>query len=148
MSDEIIFETGSAEDTIAAADKFSELLKAGDSVLYTGEMGAGKTCFTKGIAKHFGYTAPVTSPTFAIVNEYTGGRIDLFHFDLFRIDSYDDLYATGFFDYLDRGGIMCVEWSENIPGLDDELENVWLADISKTGANSRRITIRKGSKTK
>ncbi|MBP5606163.1 MAG: hypothetical protein J6X60_11590, partial [Ruminiclostridium sp.] len=63
-------------------------------------------------------------------------------------DSYDDLYATGFFDYLDRGGIMCVEWSENIPGLSDELESVWLADISKTGNNSRRITIRKGSKTK
>ncbi len=136
-----VYETGSAEETIAAAERFAVSLKAGDTVLYTGEMGAGKTHFTKGIAKHFGITEGVASPTFAIVNEYTGGTLDVFHFDLFRISTFDDLYATGFFDYLDRGGIICVEWSENVPTLAENLENVWRVDIAKTGENFRRITI-------
>ena len=139
----MIFETNSTEETIAAAEKFAGSLKAGDTVLYTGEMGAGKTHFTKGIVRHFGMPDTVTSPTFAIVNEYTGGKTDVFHFDLFRIDTYDDLYATGFFDYFDRDGIIAVEWSENIPGLADELESVWFVDIAKTGENSRRITVTK-----
>ena len=144
----MIYETNSAEETIAAAEEFAGLLSAGDTVLYTGEMGAGKTHFTKGIAKHFGYTAPVTSPTFAIVNEYDC-QPPVFHFDLFRLDSLDDLYATGFFDYLDRGGIICAEWSENIPELGDELENVWTVDIAKTGESSRRISAcrRRGGET-
>ncbi len=139
----MICETNSVEETIAAAEKFAEKLKAGDAVLYTGEMGSGKTHFTKGIVRHFGMPDTVTSPTFAIVNEYTGGKTDVFHFDLFRIDTYDDLYATGFFDYFDRDGIIAVEWSENIPGLADELESVWFVDIAKTGENSRRITVTK-----
>ena len=139
----MIYETNSVEETIAAAEKFAEMLKAGDTVLYTGEMGAGKTHFTKGIVRHFGMPDTVTSPTFAIVNEYTGGKTDVFHFDLFRIDTYDDLYATGFFDYFDRDGIIAVEWSENIPGLADELGSVWFVDIAKTGENSRRITVTK-----
>ena len=143
----MIFETNSPEETAAAAEKFAAELRAGDTVLYTGEMGAGKTHFTKGIARYLGITDTVVSPTFAIVNEYHGGRLPLFHFDLFRIDSFDDLYATGFFDYLDRGGIIAVEWSENIPALADELESVWLADIEKTGENSRRITLRKAGET-
>ena len=142
MKEQTLFETNSAEETITAAEQFAKLLHAGDTVLYTGKMGAGKTHFTKGIAKAFGCTDPVTSPTFAIVNEY---RCDppIFHFDLFRIDSYDDLYATGFFDYFDRGGVICVEWSENIEGLADELESVWTVDIAKTGENSRKIMIEK-----
>lgn len=139
----IIFESNSAEETAAAAEKFAENLKAGDTVLYTGEMGAGKTHFTKGIARYLGITDTVASPTFAIVNEYHGGKIPLFHFDLFRIETFDDLYATGFFDYLDRDGIIAVEWSENIPALAGEPESVWTVDIAKTGENSRRITIEK-----
>ena len=138
----MIYETSSPEETIAAAQKLAELLRPGDTVLYTGEMGAGKTHFTKGIAAHFGYTDTVTSPTFAIVNEYDCTP-PVFHFDLFRIDTFDDLYATGFFDYLDRGGVICVEWSENIEGIADELESVWTVDIAKTGENSRKITIEK-----
>lgn len=138
-----IYETNSPEETAAAAEKFAAELRAGDTVLYTGEMGAGKTHFTKGIARYLGITDTVVSPTFAIVNEYHGGKLPLFHFDLFRIETFDDLYATGFFDYLDRDGIIAVEWSENIPALADELESVWLADIAKTGGNSRRITITK-----
>ena len=141
-TESLIFETNSAEETIAAAERFAGSLDPGDTVLYTGEMGAGKTHFTKGIAKHFGYPDTVTSPTFAIVNEYNCDP-PVFHFDLFRIGDLDELYATGFFDYLDRGGIICVEWSENIPELADELEHVRTVDIAKTGENSRRITVRK-----
>lgn len=128
-------------DTIKIAEKFAEQLKVGDCVLYTGEMGAGKTHFTKGIAKYFGVDGEVTSPTFALVNEYIGSSVSVFHFDLFRINSYDDLYAIGFFDYLDRDGVLCIEWSENIQGLANELESVWQVDIRKTGETSREITI-------
>lgn len=130
----------SADETMAIAEKFAEQLKSGDTVLYTGEMGAGKTHFTKGIAKHFGVDEDVTSPTFALVNEYIG-KPSVFHFDLFRINSYDDLYAIGFFDYLDRDGILAVEWSENIDGLADNLESVFFVDIKKLDENSREITI-------
>lgn len=138
--------TNSVDETIAAAEEFASQLKIGDTILYTGEMGAGKTHFTKGIAKRFGIERGVSSPTFALVNEYIGTEVSVFHFDLFRITTYDDLYAIGFFDYFDRGGILAVEWSENITNLADYLENVWLVDISKTGENSREITItRKGA---
>ena len=139
------FTTNSVDETIAVAEEFAKQLKIGDTILYTGEMGAGKTHFTKGIAKHFGIEKGVSSPTFALVNEYIGNEINVFHFDLFRINSYDDLYAIGFFDYFDRGGILAVEWSENISNLSDYLEDVWLVDIAKTGEESREITItRKG----
>lgn len=137
------FISNSVEETIAIAEKFAGQLKIGDTILYTGEMGAGKTHFTKGIAKHFGIEKGVSSPTFALVNEYIGSDTNVFHFDLFRINSYDDLYAIGFFDYFDRDGILAVEWSENISNLSDFLENVWLVDIAKTGEESRSITIKR-----
>lgn len=116
-------------------------------ILYEGDMGAGKTTFTKGLAAALGITDPVTSPTFALVNEYTEGRLPLFHFDLYRIDSYDDLYAIGFLDYLDRGGIIAAEWSENIEGLEQELSGdstrtIMKISIEKTGENERRIKVR------
>ncbi len=139
----MVFETNSVEETLKAAERFAEQLNAGDVVLYTGEMGAGKTHFTKGIARHFGIEQGVSSPTFALVNEYHGEKMSVFHFDLFRIDTFDDLYAIGFFDYLDRGGILAVEWSENIPALAEELESVWTVDIEKIGENSRKFTILK-----
>ncbi len=137
------YTTNSVEETIALAEEFAGKLNAGDTVLYTGEMGAGKTHFTKGIAKHFGITQGVTSPTFALVNEYIGDPVSVFHFDLFRINTYDDLYAIGFFDYFDRDGVLAVEWSENIDGLADNLESVWVVAIEKTGETSREIAIDK-----
>lgn len=137
------FISNSVEETIAIAEDFAKQLKIGDTILYTGEMGAGKTHFTKGIARHFGIDKGVSSPTFALVNEYIGNEISVFHFDLFRINSYDDLYAIGFFDYFDRDGILAVEWSENISNLSDYLENVWLVDIAKKGEDSRTITIKR-----
>ncbi len=137
------YTSNSVEETIDIAEKFAVQLKAGDTILYTGEMGAGKTHFTKGIAKHFGIEKGVSSPTFALVNEYIGNETNVFHFDLFRINTYDDLYAIGFFDYFDRDGVLAVEWSENISNLSDYLENVWLIDIAKIGEESRKITIKR-----
>lgn len=132
--------TKSEEDTRLFAQKIAAYLQAGDIILYSGEMGAGKTAFTKGLAEYFGTEEEVTSPTFALVHEYPA-RVPIFHFDLYRIADYDELYAIGFFDYLDRGGILAVEWSENIPELADELENVININIQKLSENERRITV-------
>ena len=132
--------TKSENETRGFAKTIAEKLSAGDVILYTGEMGAGKTAFTKGIAEYFGTEEEVTSPTFALVHEYPG-RVPVFHFDLYRISGFDDLYAIGFFDYLDRGGILAVEWSENIPELENELENVVKINIEKLTENERKITV-------
>lgn len=134
------FITKSENETQEIARIVAEKLRGGDVILYSGEMGAGKTAFTKGLAEYFCTTEEVTSPTFALVHEYPG-RVPIFHFDLYRISGFDDLYAIGFYDYLDRGGILAVEWSENIPGLEDELENVVKIRIEKLGENERRITV-------
>ena len=135
------FITNSEEETLLAAEKLARELRAGDIILYEGEMGAGKTAFTKGIARYLEVDDEVTSPTFALVHEYDG-KIPLFHFDMYRINSYDDLYAIGFFDYLDRGGIIAAEWSENIEGLENELGGAIKVRIDKLSDNSRRITVR------
>ena len=132
--------TNSEQETRAAASETAKRLKVGDVILYEGEMGAGKTAFTKGLAEYFGTEEEVTSPTFALVHEYTG-RVPIFHFDLYRISGCDDLYAVGFFDYLDRDGIIAAEWSENVPGLEDELENVVKIRIEKLSENGRKITV-------
>lgn len=134
------FITNSERETRAAALEVANRLKIGDVILYEGEMGAGKTAFTKGLAEYFGTDEEVTSPTFALVHEYPG-HVPIFHFDLYRISGYDDLYAVGFFDYLDRGGIIAAEWSENVPGLEDELENVVKIRIEKLSENGRKITV-------
>lgn len=134
------FISNSEEQTRGFAKEIAARLKEGDAVLFKGEMGAGKTAFTKGLAEYFEATEEVSSPTFALVHEYPG-RVPLFHFDLYRISGFDDLYAVGFFDYLDRGGVLAVEWSENVPGLDEELENVVTVTIEKISENERKITV-------
>lgn len=138
------FSSESADQTYSIAFDFAKTLKAGDVVLYEGDLGAGKTAFTKGIGAALGVEEPITSPTFAIVNEYEG-TIPLFHFDLYRLESFDDLYSIGFFDYLRRGGIIAAEWSENIPGLAAELDDgkrgICTVRIEKTGENSRKISV-------
>ena len=95
MEEYVEYISRSPEDTARISAEIATQLRAGDIILYEGDMGAGKTTFTKGLAAALGITDPVTSPTFALVNEYTEGRLPLFHFDLYRIDSYDDLYAIG-----------------------------------------------------
>ncbi len=134
------FITNSVEETLAAAAEVAAKLSAGDIILYEGDMGAGKTHFTKGIARFLNVDDEVTSPTFALVNEYSGD-LPLFHFDLYRIDSYDDLYAIGFFDYLDRDGIIAAEWSENIAELKEELGEVITVCIEKLSETGRKITV-------
>lgn len=134
------FVTQSELETREAAQRVAARLNIGDVILYEGGMGAGKTAFTKGLAEFFGTDEEVASPTFALVHEYPGS-VELFHFDLYRIFGFDDLYATGFFDYLGRGGIIAVEWSENVPNLEEELENVVKIRIEKISENGRKITV-------
>ena len=101
----------------------------------------GKTAFTRGLAKGLGCDEIVTSPTYTIVNEYLSGRIPLFHFDMYRLGSSDDLWDIGWEDYLERGGVCAVEWSENV---EDALEGAIDVTIEKTGEESRCITIEGG----
>ena len=110
----IKIKTSSPEETIAAAEKLGGLLKAGDMIAYKGGLGAGKTTFTHGLAIGMGLGDNVTSPTFALVNEYRGEDITLYHFDMYRINSEEDLESTGFYDYDFENNVAAVEWSENI----------------------------------
>ena len=132
------FITNSPFETEQIGASFGAKLPAGVILAYRGDLGAGKTAFTRGLARGLGYTEPVTSPTYTIVNEYLGGRLPLFHFDMYRLRSADDLWDIGWEDYLDRNGICAVEWSENVR---EALEDPVLVRIEKTGEESRRITI-------
>lgn len=135
------FETHSPEQTEALGEALGKVLKPGTVVAYTGDLGAGKTAFTRGLAKGLGASEPVTSPTYTIVNEYLSGRIPLFHFDMYRLGSSEDLFDIGWEDYLERGGVCALEWSENVA---DALENPIRVRLEKTGESSRRITIEGG----
>ncbi len=109
-------------------------------IAMTGDLGAGKTAFTRGLARGLGFEGEVSSPTFAIVNEYLGGRLPLYHFDMYRVSSWEDLYSCGYFDYIEQDCVLCVEWSENIENaLPDGRITV---DIrSSQGENDRIITL-------
>lgn len=134
-----IYNSHSYEQTINIGRRLAEELPSGSIVAYLGGMGMGKTAFTRGIAEGLGIDADVSSPTFAICNSYTGGGNTLHHFDMYRVDGWDDLYSTGFFDFLDTGAYIAVEWSENIfNALPDDAV---IVEISKTGENSRQIKI-------
>ena len=135
------FLTNSPAETEALGAAVGKILQPGTVIAYRGDLGAGKTAFTRGLARGLGYTDMVTSPTYTIVNEYLGGRIPLFHFDMYRLASSDDLWDIGWDDYLDRGGVCAVEWSENVS---DAMEGAILITIHKTGAESRRIEIEGG----
>lgn len=110
------FWTQSPEETEALGAALASSLRPGQVVAFRGPLGAGKTAFTRGLARGLGVTGPVTSPTYTIVNEYTGGRMPLFHFDMYRLSSEEDLFDIGWEDYLDRGGLCVVEWSERVFG--------------------------------
>ena len=113
------FITNSPAETEAVGAALSKILHPGAILAYRGDLGAGKTAFTRGLARGLGVSDPVTSPTYTIVNEYLGGRLPLFHFDMYRLHSADDLWDIGWEDYLERGGICAVEWSENVDTLAD-----------------------------
>ncbi len=135
------FLTNSPEETEAVGQALGKVLKAGTVIAYEGDLGAGKTAFTRGLARGLGAKDPVTSPTYTIVNEYLSGRLPLFHFDMYRLGSSEDLWDIGWEDYLDRGGVCAVEWSENVA---DALEDPIRVRIEKTGEEERRITITGG----
>ena len=135
------FYTNSPEQTETAGEKLGKALVPGTVIAYRGDLGAGKTAFTRGLARGLGCDEIVTSPTYTIVNEYLSGRLPLFHFDMYRLGSSDDLWDIGWEDYLERGGICAVEWSENV---DDAMEDAVLVTIEKLGAEQRRITIEGG----
>ena len=137
--------THSADETQALGAKLAERLQPGDVIAYFGDLGAGKTALTRGIAQGLGIADPVTSPTYTIVNEYLTGRIPLFHFDMYRLSSSDELFDIGWEDYLTRGGVCAVEWSENV---EDALQGAIRVTIEKDPfeADTRRITIEGGSR--
>ena len=135
------FITNSPAETEAVGAALGKILPAGTVIAYRGDLGAGKTAFTRGLARGLGCRELVTSPTYTIVNEYLGGRMPLFHFDMYRLHSADDLWDIGWEDYLDRNGICAVEWSENVA---DAMEGSISITIEKLGDDARRITIEGG----
>ena len=134
--------TNAPEETEALGEKLGKLLRPGTVLAYLGDLGAGKTAFTRGLARGLGCRETVTSPTYTIVNEYLGGRLPLFHFDMYRLTSSDDLWDIGWEDYLDRQGVCAVEWSENVP---EAMAGALTVRIEKLGDTVRRITIDGGT---
>ena len=136
--------TNSPEETEALGEMLAGRLEPGTVIAFTGDLGAGKTAFVRGLARGLGITERVTSPTFTIVNEYEGGRLPLFHFDMYRLGSADELFDIGWEDYLARGAVCAVEWSENVS---DALEEGCLRVDIRRGErdDQRRITIEGGA---
>ena len=135
------FITHSPEETEQLGAALGRKLNPGTILAYEGDLGAGKTAFTRGLARGLGAKDMVTSPTYTIVNEYLSGRMPLFHFDMYRLASSDDLWDIGWEDYLERDGVCAVEWSENAA---DAMEGAIRVRIEKIGDESRRITIEGG----
>ncbi len=136
------FITNAVEETEAVGAALGKRLQPGTVLAYRGDLGAGKTAFTRGLAKGLGATDRVTSPTYTIVNEYLSGRLPLFHFDMYRLADADDLWDIGWEDYLQRGGVCAVEWSENI---ESALEQPIYITLEKLSETARRITVEGGA---
>ncbi len=132
-----IYKTESPAETEKIGERLAASVPYGSVIAMFGDLGAGKTAFTRGFARGMGINADVSSPTFALVNEYTDNRKTLYHFDMYRISGWDDLYSTGYFDYLDEGASLLIEWSENIEAVLPE--NCVRVTISKTEKSDERI---------
>ncbi len=133
------FVSNSPTETENFAADLAKTLVGGEVIAFRGDLGQGKTCFTRGLAKGLEYTGDVTSPTFALINEYLGGRLPVFHFDMYRISSWDELYSSGFFEYIEQEGVVVAEWSENIENALPE--NTIYVEIQSLGELSRKITV-------
>ena len=133
--------THAPEETEALGEHLASVLKAGDVIAFYGDLGAGKTAFTRGLARGLGIQGPVVSPTYTIVNEDLSGKLPLFHFDMYRLETADDLFDIGWEDYLERGGICAVEWSENV---EDALGGAIRVCIRRIDDTQREITIEGG----
>lgn len=133
------FTSYSPDETLALAEKLASRLTGGEVIAFTGGMGMGKTTFTRGLAIGLGAGDVASSPTFVLLNEYRG-RLYLEHFDMYRIETWEDLQSTGFFDYLDTDRVLVIEWSENIEGaLPDKVIRVKME--AGPAENQRSITI-------
>ena len=139
------YQTNSPAETEKLGAALAHRLQSGDVIAYYGDLGAGKTAFTRGLAAGLGVTERVTSPTYTIVNEYLSGRLPLFHFDMYRLGSADELFDIGWEDYLGRGGVCAVEWSENV---EEALEGAIRVAIRRTdeGPDCRLIEIEGGDR--
>ena len=136
--------TKSPEQTEMLGKKLAAFLRPGDVIAYYGDLGAGKTAFTRGLAAGLGIREAVTSPTYTIVNEYLSGRMPLFHFDMYRLSSSEELFDIGWDDYLERGGVCAVEWSENVAdAIPPDAVRVAI-ERAPGGDDCRRITITGG----
>ena len=135
------FITNTPQQTEAVGAALAARLHSGDVIAYVGGLGAGKTAFTRGLARGLGVTESVTSPTYTIVNEYLSGKMPLFHFDMYRLSCADDLFDIGWDDYLERGGVCAVAWSENVT---EAMENAIWVRIERLSDDVRRITIEGG----
>ncbi len=135
--------TNSPLETESFAAALGKRLKPGTVIAFSGDLGAGKTCFTRGLCDGLGFRGEVSSPTFAIVNVYEGGTLPIYHFDMYRICGWEDLETTGYFDYTEKGdGITVVEWSENIlAALPDDALYIC---IEKLGVSKRKIVLNGG----
>ena len=132
--------THSREETENLGARLAGVLTVGAVVAFTGDLGAGKTAFVSGMARALGIEDRVTSPTFTIVNEFEGGRLPLFHFDMYRLGSADELFHIGWEDYLARGGVCAVEWSENVAEA-IEGDAVRVSIVRGDGDDDRIITV-------
>ena len=135
------FITTSPAETEAVGEALGKAVGPGTVIAYQGDLGAGKTAFTRGLARGLGAKESVASPTYTIVNEYLTGRLPLFHFDMYRLTSSEDLFDIGWEDYLDRGGVCAVEWSENVA---DAMDGAVMVRIEKLGEENRRIIVEGG----
>lgn len=133
------FISKSPQETEEIGKALGEKIESGCVIAYRGGLGMGKTCFTRGLAQGLGSSDTVTSPTFALINEYLSGRLPLYHFDMYRISGWEDLYSTGFFEYIDEGGVIAAEWSENIEAALPD--NTIFVEINKIDDDTREIII-------
>ncbi len=123
----------SPQETEKIGEMLGRKINKGTVIAFRGGLGMGKTCFTRGLARGLDCKDQVTSPTFALINEYLSGRIPLYHFDMYRVSGWEDLYSTSFFDYIDEGGVLACEWSENIENaLPDDTIYVEFTRVSDT----------------
>lgn len=134
--------THHVDETEQFAAGAAALLRPGDVIACRGGMGAGKTAFARGLARGLGLADDVSSPTFALVHEYTKGKTPLYHFDMYRVHGFDELYSTGFFDYLEQGGVILIEWSENVESALPE--TAITLTIDRVDENTRDIRLEGG----
>ena len=132
----------STEETENIAYEFAEKLTGGEIITLDGDLGAGKTAFTRGLAKGLGISDGVSSPTFTIVNEYRNGKIPLFHFDVYRLESSDEMYDIGWEDYLSEGAVIVIEWAKNIADILDNCITINITKDLNISEDYRKIAIK------